>query len=250
MGSSGMSGQKHRAKWAVGAVYTKAKGDVIMSFKVSIYSESIKGMAKSDVNTKKICRLIANHRYDISLLQLAEYIENQYVWCPATFKGNRKCQDELDSIQLFALDFDGGISYDDVIQRAEKFKLPVALSYETMSSVNFSRFRVVFACNQIITDKNMALLIQICLCSIYPEADTTSKDFSKLYFPGRNVTYNENKYFTVYHANQFSPTTLTIQLESIRQSSIILEMARLVLVRSLKSLIRLIAALRNILRCC
>ena len=52
------------------------------------------------------------------------------------------------------------------------------------------------------------------------------------------------------HANQFSPTTLTIQLESIRQSSIILEMARLVLVRSLKSLIRLIAALRNILRCC
>lgn len=169
-----------------------------MSFKVSIYSESIKGIAKSDVNTKKICKLIANYRYDISLLQLAEYIEKQYVWCPATFKGNRKCQDKLDSIQLFALDFDGGISYDDVVQRAEKFKLPVALSYETMSSVNFSRFRVVFACNQVITDKNLALLIQICLCSIYPEADTTSKDFSKLYFPGRNVIYNENKYFTVY----------------------------------------------------
>lgn len=67
-----------------------------------------------------------------------------------------------------------------------------------MSSESFSRFRIVFACNQVIIDKSMALLIQICLCSIFPEADTTSKDFSKLYFPGRNVTYSENSNFTVY----------------------------------------------------
>ena len=169
-----------------------------MRFKVSIYPESIKGIAKSEINTKKICKLIANHRYDISLSQLAEYIEEQYVWCPSTFNGELKRQDDLASIQLFALDFDGGITYTEVIKRADKYQLPIALSYETMSSESFSRFRIVFACNQVIIDKSMALLIQICLCSIFPEADTTSKDFSKLYFPGRNVTYSENSNFTVY----------------------------------------------------
>lgn len=169
-----------------------------MKYKVSIYPESVKGIKKDDINKKKVCKFIAEYPKEVSLEEFSIYIENLHIWCPATFKGERKAQNELSSIQLFALDFDGGISISEVLERAEKYRIPASMYYETMNSVNFSKFRVVFICNIIVTDVKLALLIINCICTIFPEVDHTSKDFSKLYYPGYNIHYRNDTFFNIY----------------------------------------------------
>ena len=79
----------------------------------------------------------------------------------------------MESMQLFAIDIDGGLEYSEALKRAEKYCLPVALSYETLSPVNFSKYRLVFACNDKITDKALIQLMLICFCIIFYEAAKT-----------------------------------------------------------------------------
>lgn len=164
-----------------------------MKYKVSVYPESFKGKDKSYMNAsaKKITKLIPKYSCELSVAELAAAIENMQVFCPSVFIGNHKSQDELSSIQFFALDFDGGIDIDTAINRAEQYKLPIAVMYETSSSVNWSKFRLIFLCCQEVNDKNLAVLIQYCLCTIFPEVDNTSKDFCKLYYPGKNIRHQE-----------------------------------------------------------
>lgn len=169
-----------------------------MKYNISVYTNSIAEIEKSQIDTKKIAACIASTPKKVSLQELADLIGHQYVWCPCTFHGNRKTQKEMASMQLFALDFDEGISIEDAIKRTEQYHIPIALYYETKSSVDFSKFRLVFACVQEVDTAEAATLIQYCLCTIFPEADPTSKDFSKLYYPGRNITYYENTYFSIY----------------------------------------------------
>ena len=170
------------------------------SYCISVYEESLQDLSKEKMKgiTSKISSLIAKGRFKATLEQLASAVEAGFAWCPAVFTGDKKIQDDLQSIQLFALDFDGELTFDEARRRAEKYYLPIALYYETKTSVNFSKFRLVFACVQEVHDKDLAILIQYCLCTVFEGVDTTSKDFSKLYFPGRNVSYDEEAHFSVY----------------------------------------------------
>lgn len=76
--------------------------------------------------------------------------------------------------------------------------IPVSKYYKTMSSENYSKFKLVFICNQLVEDKDTAVLVSNCLCTLYPEVDQTSKDFSKLYFPGKNAVCNGDVMFGIY----------------------------------------------------
>ena len=164
-----------------------------MKYKVSVYPESFKGKDKSFMkeSTKKITKFIPKYSCELSVAELAAAIDNMQVFCPAVFKGNHKSQDEMEAIQFFALDFDGGIDIYTAKARAEDYKLPIAIYYETSSSVNWSKFRLVFLCCQEVNDKDLAVLVQYCLCTVFPEVDKSSKDFSKLYYPGKNVCYSD-----------------------------------------------------------
>lgn len=167
-------------------------------YSISIYPKSFKGVAKCDIPSKMINKSIASHRESVTLKELAELIENEYVWTPATFFNGEKRTENVESMQLFAIDIDGGLEYGEALKRAEKYYLPVALSYETLSSENFSKYRLVFACNQKITDKSLIQLMLMCFCIIFHEADKTSKDISKMYYPGSNTSFSEEAFFSVY----------------------------------------------------
>ena len=170
-----------------------------MFYNVSVFPESFKGKTKAYMQeqTKKISKLIPQYSCRLSIEDLAKAIENMQVFCPATFIGDHKSQNELRSIQFFALDFDEGLDIETAKQRAEEYKLPIAIMYETSSSVNWSKFRLVFLCEQEVYDKDLATLIQHCLCTIFPEVDNASKDFSKLYYPGKNVEWHRET-FSIY----------------------------------------------------
>lgn len=163
-----------------------------------VYPKSFEGVEKRDIPSKIISKSIASHKRKVTLKELARLIEDKYVWTPAAFVNSEKRAENVESMQLFAIDIDSNLEYDKALERAEKYCLPVALSYETLSSVNFSRYRLVFACNDKITDKPLIQLMLMCFCIIFNEADKTSKDMSKMYYPGNNAGYSEEAFFSVY----------------------------------------------------
>ena len=92
-----------------------------------------------------ISRRITNTIYSTkNIYKIADLIGNKgHTWCPAIFNEKRS-KDTFKEIQLVALDFDGGISFDEVKTKAEKYMIPILFAYETFSIINKSKLRVVF----------------------------------------------------------------------------------------------------------
>ncbi len=70
-------------------------------------------------------------------------------FCPAIFKNGKRNKDNFEQQQLIALDFDNKGSerkllFEEIKERADNYGLPLLFAYETFSSTNNDRFRVVF----------------------------------------------------------------------------------------------------------
>ena len=110
-----------------------------------------------------------------------------HTFCPATFKDGNRSKANFEQQQFFPLDFDGGISFEAVKERAEDYGLPIAFAYDTFSSRNHDKFRVVFLNDVSITDIKTAEAMSMGLGAIFPEADSSCyKDVSKMYYGGFN----------------------------------------------------------------
>ncbi len=118
---------------------------------------------------------------------------------PATFKNGKRCKSDFEQQQLFVLDFDNKnseslVSFEEIYKRAEYYELPVLFAYETLSSTDYSKFRVVFLNDVSVTDSIIAESMQLAMGIIFPEADSSClKDISKMYYGGKNIIYyNKN----------------------------------------------------------
>ena len=114
--------------------------------------------------------------------------EKGHTWCPATFKGIRN-KKNFEQFQVIALDFDDGITWEQVKERADKYNLPVLFAYETFSSVNCDKFRVVFLNDASIPYTKVAETIIAALRVIFPESDDNCTDVSRMFFGGKNLFY-------------------------------------------------------------
>ncbi len=173
-------------------------------FDLCVSSICLQGIPKDDINTSRICKDIAKHPYSLTLKELADFINDGYTFCPCTFNGKHKKQDDIAQMQLFVLDFDGEkgndnrcrLSYDEALQRAKNYHIPVVISYETLSSVNWGRYRLIFLYNEPVTDFRVMYLINRLLLCVYPEADQSTSDISKMFYPGRYANVlNEEPFF-------------------------------------------------------
>ncbi len=82
-------------------------------------------------------------------------------FCPASFKEGRRKQENFEQQQFFALDFDNKeagkrISFEDVQKRAEHYELPILFAYDTFSSTEHNKFRVVFLNDASISNRKVA----------------------------------------------------------------------------------------------
>ena len=129
-----------------------------------------------------------------TLPNIAEMIGNQgHTFTPATFYGSERRKENFKSMQLFALDFDSGICYDEIADRSEKYGLPIAFSYKTFSySESNEKFRIAFLLDAIITDRNIAEMILFMLLKLFPEADNACKDVSRMFFGGKGLISIQN----------------------------------------------------------
>lgn len=80
----------------------------------------------------KISKRVEKNEIENTLEDLAYQIGAVgYSWTPATFHNQRRKNENFKGQQLFALDFDGGVSLNNIIERAEKYRIPIAFIYET-----------------------------------------------------------------------------------------------------------------------
>ena len=145
--------------------------------------------------TGKISRRIAAHHIPVNKLRdIAERISYKgYTWCPAIFHGSRRISNFI-SAQFIALDFDGGVSFEAISERAKKYMLPILFAYETFSSVNMNKFRIVFMLEKPIGDINTFNIIIAVFMKIFNECDTACKDASRMFFGGKRlIYYNDNE---------------------------------------------------------
>jgi len=134
-------------------------------------------------------RLCAVNVKKTDLHSLAEMIGDKgMTWCPGVFNGKRK-NDNFISAQIIGLDFDEGVGFDEILSRSEKYMLPILFAYETFSSINKSKFRVVLLLSEIIADKEMYNTVIRQLMIIFPECDKSCKDASRMFFGGKNLFY-------------------------------------------------------------
>ena len=89
--------------------------------------------------------------------------QNGRTFSPATFLNGSKKIDNFEQMQMLVLDFDGGISYEAVCGRAKQYDLPVLAAYDTFSSQNHDRFRILFLNDTSIDDKKAAKIYKSAL---------------------------------------------------------------------------------------
>lgn len=162
--------------------YSKPKGNTIAGISNRIGSETIR------LDSENIRRFAG----DVGL--------DGHTFCPATFKNGKRNKENFEQMQLFVLDFDNEtpeklITFDRVKQRAKSYNIEPFFAYESFSSKNKDRFRVVFLNDVPIKSVRDAEVIQDALVTMFPECDKSSKDISKMYFGGRKdslLFFNED----------------------------------------------------------
>lgn len=170
-----------------------------MKVKLSVDTHCVKNAPKANIPYGAISKTIGHNLRELTLEEIAKTIENGYTISSPTYRNGVRKKENITEMQLFILGFDGKdgcvLTYPDAIRRAENYDLPVVISYETKSSVNWSKYRLIFLYHESVGDMRIMDIINRMLLHIFPEADSTTKDLSKIFLPGRNVRLHSGKPF-------------------------------------------------------
>lgn len=159
-----------------------------MEIQVSLdYEEFTKKPDKEQ--TIAISSRIAEERRCLEPSQIAMAVgDNGRTFCPAVFTGGRRKAEMFAGMQLFTLDFDKGISYQEIRIRAARYDIPICFSYYTFSAEpGKEKFRVCFLHKCSVTDSRAAKLILGMLMKIFPECDTQCSDLSRMFYGGKGL---------------------------------------------------------------
>ncbi len=87
--------------------------------------------------------------------------------------------------QLFALEFNGKTTFNEVSNRARQLNLPMLLAYRRfLSTEAHERFCVCFLLDAPVCTEEGAWAIRIMLRTIFPESDVSDVDLNKVYLGG------------------------------------------------------------------
>lgn len=141
-----------------------------------------------------------------------------YTWSPGLFKGTRSNNNWVEQY-VFGLDFDSGITIDQVLDRCQQFCLAPQVWYSTFSdSTEKQKFRVVFFLDQPITDSKLFEFLTESLLRLFPEADQSCKDAGRFFFGGLDsVVINTDPIPTSQFIDALSINSMTSDSNSFRK---------------------------------
>lgn len=139
-------------------------------------------------------------------------------WSPGLFDGTRS-NHNWQQQSVFALDFDSGITIDQVLDRCQQFCLAPQVWYSTFSdSPAKQKFRVVFFLDQPVTDPKLFKFLIESLLRLFPEADQSCKDASRFFYGGKSsVVINTEPIPTSQFIDALSINTMTSDSNSLRK---------------------------------
>lgn len=130
---------------------------------------------------------------------LADLVGNKgFSMVPGHLMGGMKSSN-CTEMQLFALDFDHGVSYPDIKKKCDQMMLPISFAYHTFSSsVSKERFRIVFAYECVLRDLYVINVIKSILRKIFPESDQSCHNLDRIFLGGKDLIYvDENAYIAL-----------------------------------------------------
>lgn len=174
------------------------KEELIMN-KIGICLDDIKYQSKpGNSDAKALNFRIAKKKTQLSIEEIVvEVGVKGRTFTPAVFKNEKKCMDSFESIQLFALDFDTGVSFTEIADRCKEYSLEMAFAYKSFSYSNENeRFRVIFMLDCVVENSKIAKWLLEMLHTIFPEADTSGRDITHMYYGGKGLLNNDFKSIT------------------------------------------------------
>lgn len=145
---------------------------------------------------RKINNRIIRYPTEIDIVELSSQLvlPNAKTWIPAYLEGKRNNK-SWKSQSIFALDFDSGITIEQVLDRLKEYRLGCTFAYATFSdSIEKPKFRVIWQLNDEISDRGTRDEIQLALMTLFPEADKSCKDASRIFFGGKELIYTNYDY--------------------------------------------------------
>lgn len=112
------------------------------------------------------------------------------------------------SQQVFALDFDNGVTPEEILKRCRILAFTPNILYTTFSDTPEKRkFRVLFILDKAIQEYKIAKWTQRGLMKLFPECDAACKDLCRMYYPGTSILFeseelNESDWFIQYNHAQ------------------------------------------------
>ncbi len=157
------------------------------SYKYNLSCSKIPVTVKSETNFGKITNCFEN--VTLSLDEIVTYTQPPYSYsfAPATFTNNMINNESWNSQQIFMLDFDSGITSDEVIERFKSFDITPNFIYYTLSHTDeHPRFRIGLCLDEVIDSYKYGLIIRKGLLKAFPEADKRCVNASRFFLGGNN----------------------------------------------------------------
>lgn len=152
-----------------------------VSFDKKRYSEKPIGNEIGKINNRLYAKNIS---YDKLAYEVGEC---GCTFSPAIYNGKRRKENFIRQ-QLIALDFDNGVTFSEIKERAVHYRLPILFAYKTFSHTNeHEKFRVVFVLSDMICDAFTAETILAIFMKIFGECDKACKDSSRMFFGGKGL---------------------------------------------------------------
>lgn len=136
---------------------------------------------------------------DIADIAQLNEIVAEYAYSPAIFKNNSRSKENFISCDIIGLDFDGGCSIDDILERTEQ--LGFASTFSTTKShgilkhnIISDRFRILFPLNEQIKDPTIFEATWNRLYKLYPEADKACKNCDRYFAPSQPYKFTPGIY--------------------------------------------------------
>jgi hypothetical protein len=127
----------------------------------------------------------------LTLNEFSTYLTPPYIytWSGSIFEGTRSNISWREQ-SVFALDFDKGkISVDEVIRKLKERNIETQLWYTTLGSTeSLHKFRVVIILDESVTHLHDRETIVRGLHTLFPEADQSCKDASRIFLGGKSAT--------------------------------------------------------------
>lgn len=141
-----------------------------------------------------ISKRVAEQVENLEVQEIAEQLVQPYgrTFSPAVFADGQRKNANWKEQQLFGLDFDEGITVEQVLGRCKEYNIKPVFIYSTFSSnESNNKFRVFFCHETVLIDYRIRTVIQYALHMMFKEADGQCKDGSRFFYGGKELLYTD-----------------------------------------------------------